>query len=104
MFPVLFWMVYLIVGLLLGFFYFSILWLTVRHIQSAKHPIVFTLSSFFGRMLITIGAFYLITTSGNWQGLVASLLGFLIIRFILIKRWGPQERFSRLGLKKASES
>ncbi len=88
-----YWFLYLVIGCALGMFYFGVLWLTVRRLQEVKHPIPFTLGSFFGRIVITVAIFYLLTRAGGWQGLLISLLGFTVMRFVLVRYWGPEKKY-----------
>ncbi|PAX51947.1 ATP synthase subunit I [Brunnivagina elsteri] len=47
----------LLLGILLGNFYFRGLWTTVRKLPTTQNPILLTLGSFFGRSLIAIAGF-----------------------------------------------
>jgi F1F0 ATPase subunit 2 len=89
--------VYLVVafiaGMGLGLFYFGSLWLTVRAVQTARRAVLLTLSSFVGRMAVTIVGFYLIM-GGHWERLIVALLGFLLMRGILVRRLGKKGKIS----------
>lgn len=76
-------------GIGLGVFYFGGLWLTVRRLPTAQHPALLSLLSFFARLGIVLSGFYLVM-DGHWQRLLACLFGFLGVRFILVRRWGPE--------------
>ncbi len=77
-----------ILGSVLGVFFFGGLWLTVRRLEEFQHPVVVTLGSFIVRTAVVVGGFYLMLDRG-WQGVAVGLLGFLIVRMILIRIWGP---------------
>jgi len=67
-------------GLLIGSFYFLALWLTVRRLPKARFPAVLTL-----------------VMAGCWERLLVSLLGFIVMRFILVRRFQPQKPFIPAG-------
>ncbi|HDJ28842.1 MAG: ATP synthase subunit I [Deltaproteobacteria bacterium] len=83
-------------GLLIGSFYFLALWLTVRRLPKARFPAVLTLSSYLIRSAVSMGAFYLVM-AGCWERLLVSLLGFIVMRFILVRRFQPQKPFIPAG-------
>ncbi len=79
-------------GLGLGTFFFYGLWLTVRKTLTAATPAIWMLGSFVVRMGITVTGFYYVG-NGNWQRLLASLLGFIVARYLVIyltRRTDPQ--------------
>ena len=76
-------------GLLLGLFYFGLLWLTVRRLDSLPMPALFIAGSFFGRTALCALGFVLIM-QGGWQSLLVALLGFLMMRKILARVFAPQ--------------
>jgi F1F0 ATPase subunit 2 len=80
----------LIFGLALGFAHLGILRLTVDHLSRSKKPSVFLLGSFIVRMGISFLFFLAAVWIASWQGVIASLAGFLLVRTILIRLWGPQ--------------
>jgi len=77
-------------GLLIGSFYFLALWLTVRHLPKARFPAVLTLGSYLVRSAISMAGFYLVM-SGCWERLLVSLLGFIVMRFILVRWFQPEK-------------
>ena len=83
-------------GLLIGSFYFLALWLTVRRLPKARFPAVLTLGSYLVRSAASMVAFYLVM-SGCWERLLVSLLGFIIIRSILVRRFQPEKPFIPAG-------
>lgn len=72
-----------VAGLGLGTFFFYGLWFTVRKTLTATTPALWMLGSFVVRMGITVTGFYYVG-SGNWQRFLASLLGFVVARYIII--------------------
>ena len=75
-------------GLGLGVFYFGGLWLTVQRLPQARHPGLLTLLSLIIRLGVTLAAFYLVM-AGRWERLLVCLAGFLLVRVVLVRRWGP---------------
>jgi F1F0 ATPase subunit 2 len=74
----------LLAGLMLGAIFFGGLWWTVRNGVSSKHPALWFLGSMLVRMSLILVGFYFVGR-GNWQRLVACLLGFIIARFLVIR-------------------
>ena len=81
---VLFIVLALVVGFLLGTIFFGGLWWTVRKGMSSKSPALWFLGSMLLRMGIVLAGFYFIGR-GDWQRLVVCLLGFIIARIIVIR-------------------
>jgi F1F0 ATPase subunit 2 len=75
-------------GIGLGTFYFGGLWLTVRHLPAAQRPSLLGLCSFFGRLGGALCGFYFVM-GGHWERLLVCLLGFLGVRVVLVRLWGP---------------
>ena len=73
------------VGMGAGLFYFGGLWWTVRRLPSARQPALLTFGSFLVRTGLSLVAFYF-TSGGHWQRILASLLGFIIVRAFLVRR------------------
>lgn len=80
----------LILGIVLGVFYFGGLWLTLRHLSGSQQPALLALGSFLGRSIVCLFGFYLIAING-WDGLVLSLAGFIIAKLALTHRLGHHE-------------
>jgi len=78
----------LVAGMGLGIFYFGGLWLTVQRLATARRPGLLSVSSFFVRLGVVLLGFYLVM-DGRWQRLLLCLLGFLAVRGILVRLWGP---------------
>ena len=73
-----------ITGGLLGVNFFGGLWLTVRHCVSSQHPALWIFASLLLRMAITLTGFYWVA-NGDWQRLMLCLLGFIMMRFIVMR-------------------
>ena len=74
----------LVEGLLLGAIFFGGLWWTVRKGVAAKNAALWFLGSMLIRMGIALAGFYFVGC-GDWQRLVACLLGFIIARLIVMR-------------------
>ena len=81
-------MLALAAGMGLGMFYFGGLWLTVRRLPTARWPALLSMLSFFARLGVVLFGFYLVM-GGHWERLLVCLFGFLAIRIILVRLWGP---------------
>jgi len=74
----------LIAGIISGLFYFGFLWLTVKRIPRVQRPLVWSFLSFMSRIFIIIIVFYFVINLGDWRHLLVTLLGFILIKFIMI--------------------
>jgi len=72
-------------GVGLGALFFVGLWWTVRRGISSKRPARWFFGSLLLRMVIVLAGFYLIA-GGRWERLLACLLGFILVRFIVVLR------------------
>jgi F1F0 ATPase subunit 2 len=81
----------LVAGILLGAIFFGGLWWTVRKGVTAKHPALWFLGSMLLRTGIALVGFYFVM-GDDWRKLLLSLLGFVIMRSIVI-------RLSRMATK-----
>ena len=75
----------LFAGALLGVFFFGGLWWTVQKGVTSETPALWFLGSLLLRTGLVLAGFYL-AAQGHWSRLVACLLGFLIARFIVVRR------------------
>ncbi|MBA6327674.1 ATP synthase subunit I [Colwellia sp. MB02u-6] len=71
----------LLVGVMLGVFYFAGLWWTVRKLGSSQYVVLLFVFSLLFRTSAVIAGFYLIL-GDNWLHLVAGLVGFMVVRFL----------------------
>ena len=75
-------------GGLLGAIFFGGLWWTVRWGASSPRPARWFFGSLLLRMSAVVAGFYFVG-HGNWERLLASLLGFIVARFIVIRLPSP---------------
>jgi F1F0 ATPase subunit 2 len=75
------------IGIALGGVYFAGLWETVRKLPDAEKPVRRMALSFALRTALALTGFYLVM-QGDWQRLAAALVGFLLMREILLRRLG----------------
>ncbi len=84
-------LLYLLVGLGLGLFYFGGLWLTIKNMDQARSPIVLTLGSF----ILRTGAVFLVlihvARQGDWGNILILLAGFIISRIFLSRMIGKRK-------------
>lgn len=76
----------------LSLLYFGGLWLTVqRAVDGISRPTLLLLGSFVGRTALVLLGFYLVIVlmGDQWLLLVACLIGFILGRTILVRRWRP---------------
>ena len=79
-----------IAGLGLGLIYFGGLWLTVRQLGRTTSPGRLFFVSFAVRTAIAVAGIYWIGAN-EWQRIAVCLLGFIAMRTILTRRWGPSQ-------------
>jgi F1F0 ATPase subunit 2 len=75
----------LLVGALLGAFFFGGLWWTVQKAVTSDRPAIWFLGSLLLRTAVILAGFYFVSQN-HWSRLVMCLLGFLIARVIVVKR------------------
>lgn len=78
------WALSMLAGSGLGVLFFGGLWWTVRKVMSSSHSMVWLLGSFVVRMAVTVAGFYFVA-DGQWQRLLAALLGFVIARIVVTR-------------------
>jgi len=71
-------------GILLGFFFYGGLWLTITYAVSTRNPALWFPISLLVRTGIVLAGFYL-AGAGQFAYLVACLAGFLLARLILTR-------------------
>jgi F1F0 ATPase subunit 2 len=74
----------LVAGVLLGAIFFGGLWWTVHKGVTSKNPALWFLGSLLLRMGIVLAGFYFVAR-GDWKKLLLCLLGFLIVRVIMLR-------------------
>jgi F1F0 ATPase subunit 2 len=75
-------------GGLVGALFFTGLWFTVRRLPSAANPVLLMIGSAALRLGLVLPALAFIA-GGSWGRLAMSILGFLVLRTVLILRWRP---------------
>lgn len=83
-------------GLVLGAVYLTALWLVVQRLSRSQHPGLWLLGSAVVRIGLLLAAWYGVS-GGQWQGVLACLLGFILVRF-------AATRLVRTGLERATPS
>lgn len=78
------WVLAAIAGTAIGMIFFGGLWWTVRRGLSSRRPALWFLGSLLLRMGLAVTGFYFVG-NGQWQRLLACLLGFIVARFIVLR-------------------
>jgi len=84
----------LMVGLGLGVVFFGGLWLTLGRLPSARQPALLMLGSLLGRMALVLLGFYAVLRldeTGGLQRVLACLVGLILARQFLLRRWRVDE-------------
>ena len=76
-------------GLFLGFFYFPLLWLTVRRLAESDRPMRLMAVSFLLRFGVAVTVFLLVM-DGRVERLIMALAGFIVAREVCKRRWGEK--------------
>ena len=75
-------------GGVLAVIFFGGLWLTVKHLPYVKHPALLMLGSLAIRTcLVMMGLYWL--TNENMLRLLAAFLGFIAVRWLMLKKMRP---------------
>lgn len=90
-------------GMVLGGIFFGGLWLTIRHALSSPALGLWLVSSLVLRTAIALAGFYFVS-AGDWQRLVACLLGFVSARFIAARVLQPAGLAQARVTRKASHA
>ena len=76
-------------GMLLGGFYFAVLWLTVQRLAIVRRPALWTLLSLVVRMAVLVTGLYWVA-GDSWQQLLTALAGIIFMRMVLMRRLRPE--------------
>ncbi len=76
-------MVEFLIGIVLGGIFFGGLYWTVQRLDGIQNPSALFLVSFVVRMAILVAGLYYVSGSG-YQAVLLTLLGILVIRYIMI--------------------
>jgi F1F0 ATPase subunit 2 len=74
----------LVAGFLLGAVFFGGLWWTVRKGSASRLPALWFVGSAILRVVVVLAGFYLVS-GAHLDRLAASLLGFVIARFVILR-------------------
>jgi F1F0 ATPase subunit 2 len=83
-------------GGLIGWVYFSGLWETVKRLPEARNAHGLMIFSFAARTLFVLGGFFVLA-DGQWDRMTAALVGFYIVRVILVRSLGRPPQTSPTG-------
>jgi F1F0 ATPase subunit 2 len=83
-------------GMVIGLFYFGGLLWTLERLPQSKNPSLLMLSSFLFRTGAATVCFYIIM-GNRWERVVVSLLGFVVVRMVLVRRLKPERKATGLG-------
>ena len=81
------------VGMALGAFFSLNLWASVRRMTDEHSPWYIVFGNFMLRMGVVVIGFYLVM-AGHWERMLAALLGFVLMREIMVRRLGRKPRTS----------
>ena len=90
-------------GAALGAIFFGGLWWTVRKGVSSPRPALWFFGSLLARISIVMAGFYFVG-SGQWERLVAALLGFIVARLIVMRLTRVPVENSHRPAKEASHA
>jgi len=93
----------LVAGFLLGAFFFGGLWWTVQKGLSSRRPALWFLGSLLLRTGTAVAGFYF-ASDGRWERLLICLLGFFIMRQIVMRLTRLPEEESNQLTKEASHA
>jgi F1F0 ATPase subunit 2 len=74
-------------GIGLGGVYFAGLWETIRRLPDVEKPVRRMALSYAMRMALALTGFYLVM-QGQWERLAAAMVGFLLMRELILRRFG----------------
>jgi F1F0 ATPase subunit 2 len=90
-------------GLLLGAMFFGGLWWTLRRGLASGRPALWFFGSLLLRTSVTLSGFYLFAR-GDWERLLACLLGFAIARLMVTSLTGTSARHQNLQANEAGHA
>jgi F1F0 ATPase subunit 2 len=76
----------MIVGATLALVFFVGLWGTVSHLTRARRPLLLLSIGLALRLALVLGVFYLLVRDGHWQRGLAALIGFVLVRAVVMRR------------------
>jgi len=75
----------LVIGCASGLVYFLLLWLSIRVAWRTCRPGFVLLGSFVSRSVLLVIVFFTVLQLFHWTGLSASMMGFLLMRTMLLR-------------------
>lgn len=84
----------LVGGMGLGYLFFWGLWKTISSFTAVKNPYLWMFASFIVRTVIVVLGFYLMLQF-HWQFAALGLVGFLLSRMILVRKFSKVEIIER---------
>ena len=72
----------LVAGIVLGFFFYGGLWITIKKGIDSKYAYLLLIGSFFIRTAVVLLGFYYVA-KGDWKSMFYCLIGFVLAKFIL---------------------
>lgn len=90
-------------GLLLGAMFFGGLWWTLRRGLASERPALWFFGSLLLRTSVALGGFYLVS-GGDWERLLACILGFVIARFMATSLTVASARHQNLQASEAGHA
>jgi F1F0 ATPase subunit 2 len=78
--------------MIMGAFYFWGLWVTIRGLFEARMPGRLMAISYMVRVLVVLSGFYVVM-GGHWERLIVAMIGFILMREILLRRFGKKAAF-----------
>ncbi|MBN2244473.1 MAG: ATP synthase subunit I [Candidatus Aminicenantes bacterium] len=83
--------IFVLIGVALGFIYFGGLWLTVRKFLFYRRSFLLVLLSFLVRNGLLLFALYLIGRGGEWDNIIFALIGIIGARWIFFGKINPEK-------------
>ncbi len=77
-------------GLIIGVFFFSGLWITIRRVEHMQRPGIILFASSMTRLVVALAGFYLLAW-GRWERLLIAVIGFMLARMVMIRSLGYPE-------------
>ncbi len=81
----------LVAGSVAGVVFFGGLWFTVQRMLVVRHPALLMMASLAVRAAIVL-AIFAVSSDGQAMRILASLGGFLLVRFVMVRHFEPQSK------------